>query len=222
VFWKVFVVSVLLILTSIVYSSNGSNSAIDRTGKKLKMNILSIDDKKSAEILAYPCITIPLTPEGLADAKKIADQLLETIKPLMPAAGLAAPQIGISKRIFIYSWNRSDMEVAINPTILHQSNDLNTSWEACFSATQKAALVTRSNSILVSYFNLEGNLIKKQLDGFSAKVFQHEYEHLEGIVCVNKAGAESKVFESEALLVEFMKQNKKIDSLNYKAPNSVS
>lgn len=188
------------------------------------MNILTIYKPYDAQVLAAKAQNVELTSEGLKEARDIAEKLLNTIAPLMPAAGLAAPQIGISKRIFIYSWNRSDnMEVVINPTILKQSRTVTTSWEACFSAmqpnaTSKAAQVTRPDTISVSYFNLEGQELKKELEGFAARVFQHENDHLEGIVNVNKKSICVKIFENEHCLTEFMIENKKTERLNYKQP----
>ena len=185
--------------------------------------IVTIFENSTA--LSTPAGEIPL-PDGLGEAKEIARDLIETIIPLMPAAGLAGPQIGISKKIFIYSWNRTleTMEAAINPKILFESTEKYTSWEACFSTMDDskkiiAAKVSRPVSMDVEYYSLkQGKFIKKRLVGFGAKVFMHEYDHLSGIENVRKEGAETKSFTERASFVEFMRAAKNIDSDLYLAP----
>lgn len=175
--------------------------------------------------LSQKATPIALTQEGLAQAKQIATQLLETLTPLMPAAGLAAPQIGISQQIFIFSWDRTleNMTVAINPQILEFGDDTYFSWEACFSTMQKenvsqAVYLSRSKSLIVEYRTLEGKIVKQKLAGFAAKVFQHEFDHLQGIVDTEKAHSDIRTFPSEAALITFMQSVKKEDSLSYQKP----
>lgn len=188
------------------------------------MPIITIFDDKTG-CLSQKAQAISLNVEGLKEAKMIADQLITTLIPLMPAAGLAAPQIGISKQVFIYSWDRSieNMEVAINPKIMLFDPKTHMSWEACFSTMQannisQAALVTRAQSLIVEYFNLNGDIVKKKLEGFAAKVFQHEYDHLQGIENVKKADAQLKSFSTSLELEEFMKQIKQTDAVSYLKP----
>lgn len=188
------------------------------------MKILTIFNDATG-CLSQKATPIPLTEEGLAEAKQIAAQLLETLTPLMPAAGLAAPQIGISKQIFIFSWDRTldNMAVALNPEILELSDDTYFSWEACFSTMQKenvsqAVYLSRSKSLIVAYRTLDGEIVKQKLDGFAAKVFQHEFDHLQGIVDTEKAHSEAKTFSTDADLITFMQNVKKEDSLSYQKP----
>ena len=168
---------------------------------------------------------IVLTEEGMVEASKIAIQLREALLPLMPAAGLAAPQICVSKQMFIFSWDRSidNLEVVINPVFEPVTDEIEESWEACFSTVQdngrcQAAFIPRHLNIHVSYMNLEGQPKKKRLEGFAAKVFQHEYDHLQGIVCVSKAKAEVKTFATKAEFIEFMTNVKQADSAKYHKP----
>ena len=187
--------------------------------------IITIFEKNTT--LSIPAALISL-PEGLEEAKQIARDLIMTLTPLMPAAGLAGPQIGISKQIFVYSWNRTleTLEVAINPRILSESSEKYTSWEACFSTMNEseiiAAKVSRPVSIDVEYYSLKlAKFIKKRLVGFGAKVFVHEYDHLRGIENVRKEGAETKSFSERAAFVEFMKATKNIDRDLYLAPSDL-
>lgn len=190
------------------------------------MTILTIFNDKMG-CLSQKATAITFDPPGLAEAKLIAHQLSITLIPLMPAAGLAAPQIGISKQIFVYSWDRSveNMEIVINPKIITFNEPFQSSWEACFSAIQpddisQAAFVSRAPSLLVEYYNLKGQYIQKELEGFAAKVFQHEFDHLQGIVCVRKEKTEVKTFETQEKLANFMMLEKQKETTSYLKPNA--
>lgn len=78
------------------------------------MKIITIFDGNN-QCLSQKASAFMVTKEVLKQARIIADQLIKTLSPLMPAAGLAAPQIGITKQIFIYSWDRTfeNIEVII-------------------------------------------------------------------------------------------------------------
>lgn len=191
------------------------------------MKIVTIYDDKT-RCLSTKAEAIAITPAGLKEANNIADQLITTLTPFMPAAGLAAPQIGISKQIFIYSWDRSieHMVVAINPKIIALGSDTYQSWESCFSTiqdnnTSQAVYVSRAKTLQVGYVDLNGNTVKLQLEGFAAKVFQHEYDHLQGIVDTEKEHSEVKSFPTDAALITFMTEVKKEDSLSYIAPIAI-
>lgn len=188
------------------------------------MKIVTIDHDPT-NCLSVKADAIPLTKDGLAEAAKIVKQMEETLIPLMPAAGLAAPQIGISKQVFIYSWDRTaeHLEIAINPSFKPIGDEMLEGWEACFSAMLnegkiKAAFLKRYKKIAVTYANLEGKIHHKTLEDFAAKVFQHEYDHLQGIVNVTRQDAEVKTFNSKEEMAEFMAKVKKKDSVSYAAP----
>ena len=163
---------------------------------------------------------IPLTKEGLKLAREIGDKLMQTVMPLMPAAGLAAPQIGISRQIFLYSFDGSqeNIEIVINPSFEILNQDTNWFWEGCFSAMQndgisELANVERFNKILVSYNDFEGKTLKKILEGYTARIFQHEYDHLQGIVAVNKSDSEVKAFDNREELLAFLKNFKETSNI---------
>lgn len=217
----------LILLPFCVQAQNCEQAmAHDGKYKETRMKILTIFDDHS-HCLARKADPISLTPKGLQEAHDIAQQLLATLKPLMPAAGLAAPQIGISQQVFIFSWDRTweNMTVAINPKIISRDSDL-LGWESCFSAMQKegisqAVYVARAKDIVVEYTTLEGERVRYHLVGFAAKVFQHEYDHLQGIVDTQKEGAVVKTFHSHQDLVTFMTNVKKEDSWGYIQPTEM-
>jgi len=156
----------------------------------------------------------------------IADKLFQALQPYFPAAGLAAPQIGINKALFIYSYDRdpAHLQVVINPTYQPIGNQMVIGWESCLSVMAshgpwKVAKLARYEKIKAHYKNLEGEEVDILLDGFAAKAFQHEYDHLQGIVNIYRKDAEIRVFETKESLFDFMQQVKKEDSLHYKNPS---
>lgn len=109
--------------------------------------------------------------------------------------GLAAPQVFHSKRIFIIASKPSDRypsaplmepEAIVNPVIRKMSESKIKDWEGCLSIPGIRGYVPRSESIEVEYMNEKGELVQKTFNGFLARVFQHELDHLEGIVFLDR------------------------------------
>lgn len=159
-------------------------------------------------------------------AKEISEKLFLALKPYFPAAGLAAPQIGISRSVFIFSFDRSpdNLETVINPSFLPVGDTKIESWEGCFSVILsngiwKLAKIPRYEIIQVSYLNLKGEKIEKILEGFAAKVFQHEYDHLQGIENIDRDDAIIQSFATKENMLNFITQVKQEESLSLKNPN---
>ncbi len=156
-------------------------------------------------------------------AQEIASKLFSAIQPLLPAAGLAAPQIGISKSVFIFSFDRDpkNFEVVINPQFVPEGEEVVVGWEGCFSVPLQMAQVSRYQKIRVTFLNLKGQMEEKVLEGFGAKVFQHEYDHLQGIETIDREDALVKSFETREELLDFLQEVKKDDSVRYIKPSQI-
>jgi peptide deformylase len=157
-------------------------------------------------------------------AREIGEKLFLALEPYFPAAGLAAPQIGISRSVFIYSYDRDpkNLEVVINPSFIPIGEEKAEGWEGCLSVmitTWKVAKVSRYEKIQAIYLNQNGERIQKNLEGFAAKVFQHEYDHLQGIVNIDRYDTIVKEFATKDELQAFMQAIKKEDAARYKNPN---
>lgn len=109
--------------------------------------------------------------------------------------GIAAPQIHHSKRIFIMCSKPNTRypdaplmspTAIINPKILHYSNETIKGWEGCLSVPSLRGLVSRHSQITVSYFDQKDNKHQKELTGFIARIFQHEFDHLNGLTFIDK------------------------------------
>ncbi len=158
-------------------------------------------------------------------AQEIVDKLLIALKPYLPAGGLAAPQIGLDRSVFIVTFDRDpkNLEAIINPTFSPLNEKKEQAWESCISCMTdegvfKLAKVFRYKTIRVSYFNLKGKKIEKTLEGFAAKAFQHETDHLRGIINIEREDALVKSFETEEAFRAFMKVVKERDAASYKKP----
>ena len=106
-------------------------------------------------------------------------------------AGIAAPQIGEDKRIFVYGFAKNprypEMEpiektVLINPDIYFFSEEKNDFYEGCLSLPNIRGLVSRSANIRIKAQTIEGNILDKAVNGFEARIIQHEFDHLNGIL----------------------------------------
>ena len=115
------------------------------------------------------------------DAKlvKLADEMLAVMYDA-PGLGLAAPQIGVQKQLFVYDVDDSP-QVLINPKIVESSGE----WvydEGCLSIPGLYVEMLRPKLVLVEATNLDGNTIQIEADELLARLFQHEIDHLQGVL----------------------------------------
>ena len=112
--------------------------------------------------------------------------------------GLAAPQVGICKRIILVDMgvgpdrkNLGELAVFVNPEIMWHSKDNEIGREGCFSVdSHVCGLVSRAPEIRITAWDRFGNLVEKELSGFTARIFQHELDHLNGIRFPDRVGPE--------------------------------
>ena len=140
-------------------------------------NILQLGDetlrKKSFEVTAF-------------DQK--LHQLLDDMKDTLTkanGAGLAAPQVGVLRRVFIVSVDGAYFE-CVNPKIINQSGSQE-DMEGCLSVRGKYGSVKRPYSVTVKAFDRFGKPFTVNASGFLARAFCHENDHLDGIIYVDKA-----------------------------------
>ncbi|KAF3978254.1 MAG: peptide deformylase [Methylococcales symbiont of Iophon sp. n. MRB-2018] len=128
------------------------------------------------------------------DMVEIMDSMLQTLSETN-GVGLAAPQISISLRIVIIASRPSKryplapkMEPVImfNPEFEILSEATHKDWEGCLSIPGIRALVPRYSKIKIAYTDRQGNAQKLIADDFIARIFQHEYDHLNGLVYLDR------------------------------------
>jgi peptide deformylase len=105
--------------------------------------------------------------------------------------GIAAPQVGVSARVFIMAPRPNprypdapliEPFAVINPVILSASAEMETGWEGCLSVPGFRAQVPRHLEMDVEFTDRQGGSRRERFSGFLARLFQHEYDHLEGIL----------------------------------------
>lgn len=140
------------------------------------------------KILEYPderlrVISAPI--EEIDDEIKHLARVMIDIVEENDALGLAAVQIGFPIRLIVGRFFSDRISVMVNPKIRMKFNRKVTFPESCLSVPDKSVYVTRSDSVAISYHNLQGKLFAKKLVGYQATLFQHEYDHLNGKLIVD-------------------------------------
>ena len=114
----------------------------------------------------------------------------ETMRHL-DGAGLAAPQIGVGLRVVIFGFVRIarypeadevPYTVLVNPTLAPLSEETEDGWEGCLSVPGLRGVVSRWRRLRYTGFDADGNPIDRRVEGFHARVVQHECDHLDGIL----------------------------------------
>ena len=128
------------------------------------------------------------------EIKKLIEDMGETMFDA-PGVGLAAPQIGVNKRIIVYNSNAADPDddgskqeftALINPEIIAASGSIISEKEACLSVLDYNADVKRYEKVTVRALNIEGKKLEFDADGILAVIMQHEIDHLDGILFIDR------------------------------------
>ncbi len=106
-------------------------------------------------------------------------QLMVEVMIRENGVGLAAPQIGISKRIFVLDAD-DELHILINPELVELSEEVVETREGCLSVPGVDAVVTRSTRAVVEGLNLKGEYVRLEGEGLIARAIQHEMDHLNG------------------------------------------
>ena len=145
--------------------------------------------------------------DNIQDEKiqNLIDELIVSVDQAN-GVGIAAPQIAASYRLFIvasrpnarYPYAPEMPPTAmINPQIVAHSSEMVKGWEGCLSVPGIRGLVPRYQTIEVEYTDRNGNLQKQELTDFIARIFQHEYDHLEGLVFLDRVENKDDLISEE-------------------------
>ena len=123
---------------------------------------------------------------------KLAEEMLETMYDA-PGIGLAAPQIGVTKRLIVLDCVKAVDEAPrpiamFNPVITWSSDDLSTYEEGCLSIPEQYAEVQRPAEVRVTWLGLDGKTQEEQFSGLWATCIQHEIDHLNGKLFIDYLG----------------------------------
>jgi len=118
---------------------------------------------------------------------RLAQRMKATLDSV-PGVGIAAPQVGISRKVIIVQRldkEAEPFETYFNPEIIQYSKEKETGWEGCLSIPEGFGKVERSKEITIQYETSQG-IRKEEIKGFTAVIFQHEIDHLKGILFIDK------------------------------------
>jgi peptide deformylase len=164
--------------------------------------------------LGHPVLRTPAGPVPLPLSEAIR-VLLDDMRATLHAAhgvGLAAPQVYESLALFLML-SRVDssseppvleVEVVINPEIVACSPELVKGWEGCLSIPGIRGLVPRHRGIRTRYQTVAGNVVEREFTDFPARVFQHEYDHLHGIVFLDRLESNRDLFSEQEYHRQFV------------------
>jgi peptide deformylase len=141
-----------------------------------------------------------ITPE----IRKLVQDMTETMYATL-GAGLAAPQIGVSKRVIVIDSEEDGVLVLINPVLLEKEGKVYEE-EGCLSVPGVYSKVNRYETVTVEGIDLKGEKIRIKKDGLIGKALQHEIDHLEGFLFLDRLGK----IKRQILLKEF-KEKKSIE-----------
>ncbi|MCL2138555.1 MAG: peptide deformylase [Treponema sp.] len=145
------------------------------------MEILTLENELLRQ-KAQPVKSLKNKPESLQETVQL---LLEKAKK-GKGIGLAGPQIGISERIFVVNIEKDVPKVFINPAIIETSLETVKYEEGCLSIPGIWADVIRPKTVKVQAWNEKGRPFTVEADGLYARVILHEYDHLEGVLFIDR------------------------------------
>jgi peptide deformylase len=152
-------------------------------------------------------IAQPLPPESILspEFQQFLDQMHDTLRE-SGGVGLAAPQVFVSLRVFLAVTRVAENEddhpepnVLINPTLTPLHDEKVPGWEGCLSFPELLVLVPRSRSVRVDYLDRSGAPQSLTLEGFPARVVQHEFDHLEGILTLDRAASTHDIVKASEI-----------------------
>ncbi|MDR1637143.1 MAG: peptide deformylase [Treponema sp.] len=119
------------------------------------------------------------------EIKKIAEEMIDTLHR-QKGVGLAGPQIGLMKRIFVIHIEGDEPRIFINPSITATSQETIKYEEGCLSIPGVWANVVRPRSVRIQAWNEKGRPFTMETEGILARVILHEYDHLEGVLFIDR------------------------------------
>ena len=141
------------------------------------LNILTL----GSDVLRKKCATIAVFDKKLED---LVVAMIDTMH-IGDGIGLAGPQVGVEKRLFVCHVPDDEPRVFINPEIIGTSQELSPYEEGCLSIPGVYSDVIRPKAVTVQAWTLEGRPFKIEVEGILARVIQHEIDHLKGILFID-------------------------------------
>jgi peptide deformylase len=155
----------------------------------------------SADLKILKAVSTDINPKDKLIPVLAKRMYLAMRDPKRPGVGIAAPQVGINRNII---WvQRLDkvgepFELCVNPKIVWRSNLMRKGAEGCLSIPDERGDVYRNYTIQITYYDAQGNLKEEVIEGFTAVIFQHEIDHLNGILFTERI-VEQQTFQGHSV-----------------------
>jgi peptide deformylase len=157
----------------------------------LIMEVLTLENKINSEKDRYLRQKAAPIKDINAEIREIAQKMTEAMHE-GKGLGLAGPQVGILKRIFVIHAEGDEVRVFINPSIIWTSQEQANIEEGCLSLPGFYSAVKRPAKIKIQAWNEKGRAFTLEVSGMVSRVIQHEYDHLEGILFIDRINQDKR------------------------------
>ena len=178
-------------------SSNGDFTEMEKEiilgAQDTILKVYKIDNEEDLKVLRDTSTDLGVKAIESELYAVLAKRLVETVThPLVDGVGLAAPQIGINRRVVAvqrFDKEGEPFEVYPNISIMEKSQELAPGPEGCLSVPNQRHEVMRHTWVTIQYYSLqEHKVIQERIEGFTAVIFQHEVDHLSGVLYIDRVG----------------------------------
>lgn len=155
------------------------------------MRVLTVDDRKDSLVLRSECIDFPMKALRSERFGRLADRMIATVTDsTQDGVGIAGPQVGLKRRVVaVQRFDKAGepFEVYPNIRVEYLSDEKQTGPEGCLSIPEIYGEVERSQTVVISYVDIRTlDTVRDTVSGFTAVIFQHETDHLDGILFTDR------------------------------------
>ena len=148
-----------------------------------------------AQVRQYPDVALRMRAREVTEFDEYLVQLVERMQELMHDAqgvGLAANQVGVLQRVFVFAPDDEAPRAVVNPKLTVDEREKETEDEGCLSLREVRVPVERGTRVVVEGKDPNGDDVRYELDGLAARVVQHENDHLDGVLTIDRTDPESR------------------------------
>jgi peptide deformylase len=147
------------------------------------------------QIRQYPDAALRMEARPVPEFDDELLSLVERMKLLMVDAngiGLAATQVGVLRRVFVFQRDEDEVAAVVNPEIVERSDETDIADEGCLSIQGISVPVERSLEVTIVGKDENGNDVRYELDDYAARCVQHETDHLDGVLMIDRTTPEAR------------------------------
>ena len=148
-----------------------------------------------AQIRQYPDSALKMQARQVVDFDDELRSLVERMKLLMVDAhgiGLAATQVGVLRRVFVFQLDEGDVRALVNPEIVERGEETEVADEGCLSIQGVTVPVERFLHVVIAGKDENGEDVRYELDDYEARCVQHETDHLDGVLMLDRTTPEAR------------------------------